>query len=420
MRSLMVLAASSLWSRRSSASLVVLSIALSVVLLLGIERLRDQARVSFTSTISGVDLVVGARTGPINLLLYTVFRLGNPTANVSWQAYQQIAALPEVAWAVPLSLGDSHLGYPVVATQAEYFRYYRHGDDQSLRLREGVLFEDLFDVVVGADVAHRLGYRPGDALVLAHGAGQVALTRHDNLPFRVSGILAPTGTPVDTSLHISLAAFEALHQGWRGGIRLPGLAGDASRLRERVLVPRQITGFLLGLHSRTAVFALQRQINTWSQEPLLAILPGLTLHQLWDLIAVAENALQVVSWLVLLVALTALVTAMLTGLNERRREMAILRAVGAGPQHIFLLVLGECLLLGGLGIVLGVALLHGIGLLVAPWLAATLGMPVSFWPPSAGEYWLLLMVLAGSVIAGLWPAWRASRRALMDGLVSRY
>ncbi|MFO7640748.1 MAG: ABC transporter permease [Candidatus Competibacteraceae bacterium] len=413
------LAGKSLWNRRLTSALVVLSIALSVALLLGVERLRTQARASFANTLSGTDLIVGARGSPLNLLLYSVFRIGDPTNNVSWGSYQTFAAHPQVAWTVPLSLGDSHRGFPVLGTSQAYFQHYRYGRAQPLRLAEGREFTDVFDVVLGAVVADRLGYALGQPIIIAHGVGEVSFALHDDKPFQVVGILARTGTPVDQTVHISLDGMEAIHADWFGGAPIPGMRLAPERVRQLDLTPKTITAFLVGLHSRTAIFRMQREINTFAGEPLLAILPGLTLQQLWDLMGLAENALLVVSGLVVLVGLTVMLAALLTGLNERRREMAILRAVGARPGHIFALVLGESLVLALVGAALGVLLLQG-GLLVAgPLLEARLGLAIAGWPPSSHELILLASVLGCGLVAGLFPAWRAYRYSLADGMTVR-
>lgn len=413
------LAAKSLWNRRLTSALVVLSIALSVALLLGVERLRTQARASFANTLSGTDLIVGARGSPLNLLLYSVFRIGDPTNNVSWRGYQTFAVHPQVTWTVPLSLGDSHRGFPVLGTTGAYFQHYRYGRDQPLRFAEGREFTDVFDAVLGATVADRLGYQLGQSVIIAHGAGEVSFALHDDKPFQVVGILARTGTPVDQTVHISLDGMEAIHADWFGGAPVPGLRLSAEQVRQRDLTPKTITAFLVGLHSRTAIFRMQREINTFAGEPLLAILPGLTLQQLWDLMGLAENALLVVSGLVVLVGLTVMLAALLTGLNERRREMAILRAVGARPGHVFALVLGESLVLALVGAALGVSLLQGGLLAAAPLLEAQLGLAIAGWPPSRHELLLLTSVLGCGLLAGLLPAWRAYRYSLADGMTVR-
>ncbi|MCP5159769.1 MAG: ABC transporter permease [Gammaproteobacteria bacterium] len=416
---ILTLAAKSLWNRRLTSALVVVAIALSVTLLLGVERLRTQTRASFANTLSGVDLIVGARGSPINLLLYSVFRIGDPTNNVNWSSYRTLATDHRVAWTVPLSLGDSHQGFRVLGTNQNYFQRYRYGRDHPLHFAEGREFADLFDAVLGAEVAERLGYRLGQSIILAHGAGAVSFALHEDKPFRVVGILARTGTPVDQTVHVSLAGIEAIHADWRGGAPLPGFHLSAEQVRQLDLTPKTITAFLVGLNTKTAIFRVQREINEFSAEPLLAILPGLTLQQLWDLMGLAENALLVVSGLVVLVSFTVMLVALLTSLNERRREMAILRAVGAQPSQIFTLVLGESVTLALAGATCGLLLLQGALWLAGPVLEAQLGLTIAAWPPSRYELMLLVAVLGCGLVAGMIPAWRAYRYSVADGMTLR-
>jgi putative ABC transport system permease protein len=413
------LAAKSLANRRSTALLVVLSMALSVMLLLGVERLREQVRASFASTVSGVDLIIGARSGPLNLLLYSVFRMGEPTANVSWRSVEKIAAHAAVDWVVPLSLGDSHRGFRVLGTTTAYFEHYRYGRDHSLRLAQGARFDDLFDAVIGSRVAQQLDYQLGDEITLAHGAGPVSFVEHADKPFRIVGILAPTGTPVDNTVHVSLQAIEAIHADWVGGSPVPGMSFSAEQVRGMDLKPRSVTAVMVGLKSRVAVFQVQRMVNTWRDEPLMAIIPGVALQQLWQMMAIAENALALIAWAVLLVALLVMLTALLTGLNERRREMAILRAVGARPWQIFALIVGETLLLTVLGVLVGALLLQLVAALATPLLSARLGLNVALWLPAANEWRLMAAVIGAGALSGLWPAWRAYRQSLSDGLGMR-
>ncbi len=248
------LALASLANRRATALLTVLAIAVSVALLLGVEKVRQGARASFADTISGTDLIVGARSGDVQLLLYAVFRIGNATANVTWKSYEEIAARPEVAWIVPLSLGDSHRGFRVLGTTDGYFEHYRYRHGQALAFAQGRPFADLFDAVLGADVASALGYRLGDLIVVAHGLGSAGLAQHDDKPVRVAGILAKTGTPVDRTVHVSLEAIEAIHVDWRTGARVPGVGASAEEVRRMDLTPRAVTSALVGLRSRLAAF----------------------------------------------------------------------------------------------------------------------------------------------------------------------
>jgi putative ABC transport system permease protein len=413
---ILVLAVRSLVSRRVTATLMVLSISLSVMLLLGVERLRTQARAGFANTISGTDLIVGARSGATALLLHSVFRIGYATNNVSWKSYLDIARHPRVRWTIPLSLGDTYHGFAVLGTSLDYFRHYHYGRHHPLQLAAGATFDDVYDAVLGADVARELGHRLQDTLIIAHGAVATDFTQHGDKPFRVVGILRKTGTPIDRTVHVSLAGLEAIHLDWQSGMRVPSAAISADDARRQDLTPRTLTAFLVGLDSRTAVFHVQRFVNDYRAEPLLAILPGIVLQELWDAIGTIEGVLLGVSALVALVGLCGMVTALLTGLNERRREMAVLRSVGARPRHVLALIVGEATALAAAGLALGVALLY-LGLLVARSFVQThLGLSIEIGLPSTHEWVLLASVLLASVLAGLWPAIRAYRYSLTDGM----
>jgi len=418
---LLRLALASLANRRFTALLTVFAIALSVCLLLAVERVRSEARASFASTISGTDLIVGARAGSINLLLYSVFRIGNATNNIRWDSFERIAQSPRVKWAIPISLGDSHRGYRVMGTSPTYFEHYHYGRGQGLQLAAGRTFAaDPFEVVLGAEVAEALQYQLGEQIVLAHGVATVSLIQHDDKPFTVVGILQRTGTPVDRTLHIGLAGMEALHVDWQSGVPARG-AGQISAAQARAmdLQPKAITAFLLGLNSKIATFAVQREINEFRGEPLLAILPGVALQELWSLMGTAEKALLVVSAFVVLTGLIGMLTAILTSLNERRREMAILRSVGARPWHIAGLLVLEAFALALAGTLLGLALLYlGIALAQGA-VQAHYGLYLPLALPSRYEWTLLGAILGAALLMGSVPAWRAYRQSLADGLSIR-
>lgn len=415
------LALASLANRRFTAWLTVFAIALSVCLLLAVERIRTETRSSFASTISGTDLIVGARSGSINLLLYSVFRLGNATNNIRWDSFETIAHDPKVKWAIPLSLGDSHRGYRVMGTNRAYFEHYQYGRGQALQLAQGQTFaDDPFAVVLGAEVAEALHYQLGQQLVLAHGVATISLSKHDDKPFTVVGILKRTGTPVDRTLHISLQGMQALHIDWQNGVPAQGKGRiSAEQARSMDLQPQAITAAMLGLNSKIATFSVQRQINEFRGEPLLAILPGVALQELWSLMGSAEKALFVVSLFVVLTGLIGMLTAILTSLNERRREMAILRSVGARPWHIASLLIVEAFALALAGVLLGLALLY-LGIALAQgYVQANYGLFLPLALPSRYEWTLLGAILAAALLMGALPAWRAYRQSLADGLSIR-
>jgi putative ABC transport system permease protein len=416
------LAAKSLRNRKFTATLTVLSIALAVVLLLGVERIRTEARESFASTISGTDLIVGARSSPVHLLLYSVFRIGNATNNVTWDSYRQLASWPEVAWTIPLSLGDSHRGYRVLGTTPDYFEHFRYARDRHLEFARGKGFADEHDAVLGAEVAETLRYEVGHPIVIAHGAGDVSFILHADHPFRVAGILTRTGTPVDRTVHVTLEGMDAVHADHQSAESSDPLAAALhDHDDDHVGTPRKraITAFLIGLKSRPAALLVQRRVNEYTGEPLTAILPGATLQEVWEIVGTAEKTLLAVSFLVVVVGLAGMLVALLTSLSERRREMAILRSVGARPAHVFALILGEAAFLTLCGIGLGVAALY-IGLLAGqPWLAGRLGLLIGVGWPSAHELALMLLVASAGVLIGLIPAYRIYRYSLADGMTIR-
>ena len=420
---LLTVAARSAWNRRLTLALVALCIALATGLLLTLERLRADVRSSFSQAVSGTDLVVGARTGPVQLMLYAVFRIGGATNNIGMDSVRALAAHRAVAWTVPISLGDSHRGRPVLGTTPAYFEHFRYGDRQPLVLAQGRAFagtlDGLYEAVLGAEVAEALGYGLGQRITLAHGSGGMAGSEHADKPFTVVGVLARTGTPVDRTVHVSLQALEAIHLDWAGGAPVPGLAIPAGQARKFDLEPKQVTAVLVGLKSRAAVFVVQRWVQQHEAEPLLAVLPGVALDELWQVLGVGERALLAMSVLVAAVSLASLVAVVLAGLNERRRELAVLRAVGVGPRHVLGLLTLEALLVTLAGSLAGAAAAFGALAAAGPWVQRELGITLQGGGPSSAQAMLWVAVVLAGMLAGLIPGLRAYRLSLADGLSPR-
>ena len=409
----------SVLNRRVTAGLTLLAIALSIAMLLGVEKVRRDARGAFANTISGTDLIVGARSGAIQLLLYSVFRIGNATSNISWESYREIEQYPHVRWTVPIALGDSHRGFRVMGTSRGYFEHYRYARTESLAFAAGGPFDDVFDAVLGTEVAQRLGYGLGDEFVISHGAGDVSFIEHDDKPFRVTGIIAPTGTPVDRTVHIGSEGFTAMHFDWQAGAPVFGLESTSDDVRAMNLTPKSVTAALVGLDSKIAIFRVQRRINEYRAEPLLAIIPGVALQELWDLMSVAENVLRVVSSMVVVTGLLGMLTVILSSLEARRREMAVLRSVGARPVHVFALFMSEAGMLALLGAAAGVVLLYVALLIGQPIVAREFGLHMPIEMLAATDWWILAAVVLAGFGAGSAPAIRAYRLSLSDGLSMR-
>ncbi len=411
------LAFGSLMARALTVSMTVLAITLSVALFLGVEKVRTGAKASFADTISDTDLIVGARSGSVQLLLYSVFRIGNATNNVTWESYEDIANRPEVDWIVPISLGDSHRQFRVMGTTQAFFEHYKYRGGRSLEIGNGHGLDDLYDAVIGAEVAATLGYAVGDPIVVSHGLA--SFTHHDDQPFRVAGIIDRTGTPVDRTVIVSLEAIEAIHVDWRSGAQIPGQSTPVEQIRQMDLSPSAVTAALVGVKSRLQIFGLQRWINTYPEEPLLAVLPGVALQELWQIVGVAETALIGVSAMVVVTALLGMMAMIFSSLNERRREMAIWRAMGARPSTILGLLVLEAALMAALGALLGLALLYAGLALAQPVVDSAFGLWLPIAPPTGRELATLAGVIVAAALVSLFPAIRAYRLSLSDGMMVR-
>ncbi|WP_413401166.1 ABC transporter permease [Pseudoalteromonas sp. KJ71-7] len=406
------LAYKSLLNRRASVLLTLLTIAISVMLLLSIERVRVDAKSSFSNTISGTDLIVGARTGDIQLLLSSVFRIGHTNNGVSWQSYQYITKQRGVKWSIPISLGDSHKGQAVLGTTLDYFKHYRFAKKQSLAFEQGQAFSSINEVVIGSEVASKLAYKIGDEIVISHGMGNTSFHHHDDNPFKVIGILKPTGTPVDKTLHVPLAAIELIHGGGHHD------HDDHHDHSSHALVghPKQITAFLMGFDSPLYTLQIRRNINQFKPEPLLAIMPTVTLKELWEMLAIIEKILLLFSFVVVIISLLGMLTTLLANLNQRRRELAILRSVGARPWQLFSLISIESLLTTFLGCLLGCTLFYVLMGTTAGYLQSQAGVSINISMLSDYELTLIGVIMAAGFIIGLIPATRAYFYSLSDGM----
>lgn len=434
MKALLSLAWASLGARRFVALLTVICIGMGSAVLIVVEQLRAETREAFTRSVSGVDLIIGPRTGTVELLMGVVFRTGTPGRGMSFESYQKISALPGVAWALPVSFGDSHRGFPVMGTDAAYFKHFRYGRAQPLAFASGAPFSDVYDAVIGAEVAQRLGYKVGDEIELEHGQEPAKATRHDHeherkkpalgarhdhadKPFRVTGVLARSGTAVDRTVHVSLAGVEAMHIDWKDGRPPTAEEKVSAEVARRIAKnPERISAMMLALDQRAAALFLQQRIGTDPGEPLSAVLPGPALLELWEIVGVAESVLRGMSWGVMAVVLIGMLTVLWSGLEERRREMAVLRAVGARPRHVFLLIMGESFLLTLGGLVLGVIIAAVSAELLEHAIVERYGLSLAQGLAGIGMIPIFAALLAAGLVAGLLPALRCYRRSLADGL----
>jgi len=550
------LAFKSLLNRKLTFFITLFSIAISVTLLLGVQTLKTETQNSFMKSISGTDLIIGSRGASSQLLLSSVFHIGSSTNTIQYKTFQDIKKLPAVEWAVPISMGDSHKGYTVIATDLSFYKYFSYANKQHLSVQSGEIDGDMFAVVIGAEVAEKLNYQLGDRIIVSHGDGEIEGHHHDNIPFFVSAILAPSFTAIDQTLIISLEAMEAMHTETHDHLgALPGETlldddhdghdhaahghddhdeehaahdhddhdedhaahdhddhdkdhaahdhddhdeeqhsahdhddhdedhaahdhddhdedhaahdhddhdeeqhaahdhddhdedhaahdhddhdedhdqhaahdhdehhheheetQDQRVARLLQLKPEKINAIFVGLTSRQAVLGMQNYVNNFQGEPLTAIIPAVALQELWQFFSLAESALNIVTIFVVLVGLLGMLSIILMSLNERRREMAVLRSVGARPGHIFGLIVGEAGFVCLTGIILGVVLLYVLLFLLQTPLANYYGFYLDLNMLTGYDLMILLLIQCSALLIALIPGALIYRYSLSDGM----
>ena len=411
---LLKLTFNSLYARLLTVAMTVFAISLSLMLYMSVEKLRTSAYTSFTDTISQTDLIVGARTSSVQLLLYSVFRIGNATNNITWESYEDVINKKEVAWSVPISLGDSHKGFRVMGTNSEFFKRYKFRGGQSIELEQGNNLDDLYDVIIGAGVAEKLNYSVGTPLIVSHGLQ--SFSDHDDQPFKVSGILAKTGTPVDNTVIVSLEAIEAIHVDWSTGAKIPGQITPVEEIRQMDLSPKNITAALIGVNSKLQIFQLQRWINEYPEESLSSILPGVALQELWRIVGVVENLLLGISVTVIFTTLIGMTAIIFSSLNERRREMAIWRAMGASPKVVIGLLMLEAFIISVMSIIVSTVMLFLTLYVLQPWIDNTYGILVNIEMLSFKDIYIFMLFIIAASLVSLIPAIRAYWFSINDGM----
>lgn len=405
----------SLLNRKFTTLISVLSIALCVSLFVGLEKVREGVKAGFTGTLSGTDLVVGAKGGSLQLLLYTVFHMGSPAANIRYSSYQEIKNNSAVKWVIPISLGDNYRGYRVVGTNDSFFRHYRFRGDQRFQFATGKFSGSLYGVVLGAEVAEKLGHKIGDSLIVTHGLSEGGTLNHDKTPFVVEGILKKSHTPVDRSVILTLEGVEAMHIGWENGYPSYDDSVVAPKSAKEIEV-KQITSMLVGAKNRIFALRLSSQISQFQGEPLMAVMPGIVLAELWQIVGNIEQVLFLMSLCILLIGLLGILISLYSTLGERRREMAILRSLGVSGFQVAGLLISESFLL-----VLSGTLIGALGCYAGLWffqkpLEMTFGVFIQSMSPTSTELVFYGSVWGMGILMGLIPALSAYKMSLKDGL----
>ena len=415
MKILINIALKSLLNRKVTVLLTIISLTVSIVLFLSIDSLRLGAKKSFFGNVKSGDLILGSRSGEIQLLLYSLFQIGSPTNNISWESYQEISKKPEVEWIIPISLGDSHKQFRVMGTTKKYFEKFKFRKNQKLQYQSGTYFKNTFDVVIGNDVAKILNYKLEDNIIIAHGISSQSL--HEEFPFKVKGILKKTGTSADRLVLVSLEALEAIHKDWKTGSKLPSkIKNNKAKIDEQDLTPKEITAAVIKLKSPITIFKVQREINNYELEPLQAIIPGIVLTKLWQIVSVTENIMLAISSMVIVSSIIGMTAILYSNLNNRRKEMALLRIVGASPKNIFTLIMVEAFLITLFSILLSITLIQMASFIFFPLLDKQYGIFLEKKLLTQREFYFLTLVLISSLLVSIFPSIQAFKKSINDGI----
>ena len=436
----------SLLNRWLSCLLIILTLAFSISLYFTVSRIQESVKASFKSTVSGVDSVVAARGGNLQILLNSVFLIGEPSAPIQWNTYKDIANNNKIKWAVPISLGDSHKGYRVIGTTNDYFKQIKYSSGKNIEFIKGNTFNDVFDVVLGSVVAGKLNYNIGEEIAITHGLSDVgevhtftsvknenhddhddhakheedegdddhASHDHENLGFKVSGILKPTGTPIDNAVYVSLAGIEAMHTGWIGNQKVIDVSLE--QIMKNELKPKTISAIFLSLNNRTQIFQFQRDIINYKEEAISSVMPGITLSRLWMLTGNVDKAFKIITFFIIIIALLGMIAMTIAGLSSRRREMAILRSVGASPTNIVSLLLVESIIISVVSCIVGYILMVVIFSLGKDYLQNNYGIFIDSFSIKNYDLQIVITIVFAALIATIVPAIQIYKNTLRDGL----
>lgn len=409
LRAMLLVVRRSLQQHRLAGWITTLSVALACALLLTITGLQNQAQAVFAGQTGGFDAVLGARGSPLQLVLAALYHLESPPANLDWSSYQQFSQDPQVAAAIPIALGDNYQGYRIVGTLPEFFQAWWGG----LRCAEGRIFDGPGQAVIGSRVAEQSDLKVGSHFHPAHGLDEGGEAHNED--YQVVGRLAPTNTPQDRAIWIPLEGVYRM-----SGHVLRGSGQDYVPRPEQPIPPehQEVTAVLLRFKSPQIGMQFEERINRLGKVSTLAWPVGKVLYDFLDKLGWMMTLLQLTSWLVLLVAVGSITASLSNTLQERRREFAILRALGASRGFVTGVIALQSCCLSFLGTALGILGYYALMVGVAAWFKARTGLSLDPWAFHPGLLLAPVVASALGLLAGLAPMLQVYRSSVAPHLNS--
>jgi putative ABC transport system permease protein len=386
--------------------LTIISVALGLGLAITVLTVAHQTRDTLGNEVSSVDVVIGGKGGPLQLVLNSLYYLDAPTGNISLDLWERMKKDPDVASVIPLNMGDNFLGSPIIGTVPEFFagKKPRRGGEL---LAAGKIFTAPFETVVGADVARRQHLKLGDTFVGAHGWAK-SNDFHTQFPYNVVGILATTGTSLDRGVFTDYRSVWIVHSH-------PDEDEKEEQAKSGHNPSKEVTALLLRLSQPSRRFLLVQDINL--HENAMAVVPVDEISKLVSVfIAPLQGLLLAVAYLVIIVAALTILIGLYLTIHQRRRDIAITRALGATRADVFRQITVEAAALAGLGVICGWVLGHGLIALSASHVMSKFGIYPNAWQVHPVEVGIAASVWALGILAGLLPAAIAYRLPVADTL----
>jgi putative ABC transport system permease protein len=393
-----------LWSRPLATVLNLLLLSLGLVSMAFVLIARDQIDRAFERDLAGIDLVVGAKGSPMQLILAGVFHLDVPPGNIALADVQQLQQHPQVAKLIPLSLGDNLEGFRIVGTTGDYPAHY------GAQLAQGTLWQTPMEAVLGAQVAARTELQTGHTFVGAHGLGRGGF-QHAEAAYRVTGVLAPCGCVLD---RLVLTATESV---WKVHDDMHATDDMDEADMAALTADREVTLALVSYSTPLAAVSLPRFVN--STTAMQAAAPAVEITRLLSMVGVGTQVFQGLGVVLLAVAALSVFIALWSAVRERRGDLAMLRMLGASPLKVGALLLCEALWLAVLACALGLLAAHGLTALLGGLLMAEQSLAISGWQWVHTEVWVPVLALGVALLAAGLPTWSAYRLDVMQLLNSR-
>ena len=410
----MALVRRSLRQHLVSSVVTTLSVGLAAGLTMAVFAINRQTYEAFTGGEAGFDAVLGARGSQLQLVLNTVFHLDTSPGNIPWSLFEQVASSPRVALAVPFVVGDNYQGFRVVGTSEEMFTKFRYRSGQGFTVESGgrVFNPARAEAVVGSYAARRLGLAVGDTIQPYHGLTSDERQRHEER-YTVVGVLTPTNSPSDRVIWIPLDGLYRM-----SGHVLRG-TGETYRPEAGVEIPdehREVSAVMLKFTTPQAGFTFSQQINRQGRVATLAWPIGRVMADLFERVGWVSRILGLVAYLVVAVATASILASIYNTMHERRREFAILRALGARRRTVFGVIVLEATTIAALGVLVGFVVYGGILAAAVVTVRAQTGVVLDPWRVDSALWITPMVMIAAGALAGLAPAVKAYRTDVASNL----